>query len=115
MRISDWSSDVCSSDLLLPSPSNPQNPRSDRALPDGAWSALEPLPTDTYPNSAIPRSSMRGGSAQDPHQLSSRQFILSNWLGGVAEQPFAMWWAAEQPPLHQIGRASCRERVCKYV
>ncbi|WP_157222407.1 SIR2 family protein [Novosphingobium sp. AP12] len=85
---------------LLPSPSNPQNPRSDRALPDGAWSALEPLPTDTYPNSSIPRSSMRGGSAQDPHQLSSRQFILSNWLGGVAEQPFAMWWAAGQHHLH---------------
>jgi hypothetical protein len=85
---------------LLPSPSNPQNPRSDRALPDGAWSAFEPLPTDTYPNSAIPRSSMRGGSAQDPHQLSSRQFILSNWLGRVADQPFAIWWAAEQHHLH---------------
>lgn len=85
---------------LLPSPSNPQNPRSDRALPDGAWSALEPLPADTYPNSSIPRSSMRGGSAQDPHQLSSRQFILSNWLGGVADQPFAMWWAAGQHHLH---------------
>jgi len=95
---------------LRPAPSNPQNPRSDRALPEGAWSALEPLPTDTYPNNSIPRSSLRGSSAHEPHQLSSRQFILSAWLGKVADQPFSLWWAAGQYHVHPaLSEAILRE------
>src|SRR3546814_15749142 len=62
LRISDWSSDVCSSDLLTP---------------------------------------LRGG---DLH-MNRRDFIKTVAAGSAATL------AAEK----QIGRASCRERVCQYV
>src|SRR3546814_6343088 len=67
MRISDWSSDVCSSDLA-PSP----------------------------------RSGSGSGVARSP---------LGPGLSGRGASP-------ERPPERerdQIGRASCRERVCQYV
>src|SRR3546814_9905285 len=60
MRISDWSSDVCSSDLPMPMPT--------------------PTPTPRYSNT---------------NSLS----FLSHF----------------SPSTPQIGRASCRERVCQYV
>src|SRR3546814_7880035 len=69
MRISDWSSDVCSSDLIQLGPiSKRGNGYLRRLLVNGAMSVL---------------SSKR--ARQDP-------------------------WLAKQ-----IGRASCRERVCQYV
>src|SRR3546814_8992253 len=61
MRISDWSSDVCSSDLIV-------------------------------------KGARRGGGAID---LARAQYAL-----GI--EPVAMVRG-------QIGRASCRERVCQYV
>src|SRR3546814_1576265 len=64
MRISDWSSDVCSSDLSAPAP---------RAL--------------TH-RPARPR--------RPPGRCSPP-------------------WPAGRPPGREIGRASCRERVCQYV
>src|SRR3546814_2521931 len=71
MRISDWSSDVCSSDLVIS--------RS---------------PTDVQPVfDAIAESSVR---------LCSADYGSANRLeGGMVHL--------------EIGRASCRERVCQYV
>src|SRR3546814_18117007 len=43
MRISDWSSDVCSSDLSLPTPPSDKAgwmPVTDETLPAQAWAAL---------------------------------------------------------------------------
>src|SRR3546814_4396714 len=68
MRISDWSSDVCSSDL--------------HRQPGG-----QPAPE--------PRRSRRG--APDPWWVAAGAFV-----GALALTV-------------QIGRASCRERVCQYV
>src|SRR3546814_5272272 len=74
MRISDWSSDVCSSDLLLPAPAPPacRTALSDnrRRHEDHRW--------DWLPARRLP-----------PRLVSIRG--------------------------RQIGRASCRERVCQYV
>src|SRR3546814_3050383 len=67
MRISDWSSDVCSSDLAKPSPTSPAATRSSGLGPFGS--------------SGMPMSSL----------------------------------ALPVETRGQIGRASCRERVCPYV
>src|SRR3546814_6602255 len=66
MRISDWSSDVCSSDLSLP-------------------------------------------SASCANTLSMPAFLLPSRNSTVR---YCSDW---KPDDGQIGRASCRERVCQYV
>src|SRR3546814_2676524 len=77
MRISDWSSDVCSSDLMG---------QADQGCP-------HPL---------------EQGDGQDDHPFASREeeevtMARSIWKGPFVELSL------------QIGRASCRERVCQYV
>src|SRR3546814_3995132 len=79
MRISDWSSDVCSSDLI-------DTPML-RAGFEGNDAGYEQLRI-FHPVKAI-------GSAYD--------------LGVLAKT------LIEMPSMFQIGRASCRERVCQYV
>src|SRR3546814_6743721 len=74
MRISDWSSDVCSSDLLGIAPRH------------------APLITRLKPGKVVV-------TTPDGQQLD---FAIS---GGILEV---------QPQV-EIGRASCRERVCQYV
>src|SRR3546814_2315935 len=39
----------------------------------------------------------------------------ANELGQWSDQYGALWSASLEPLLPQIGRASCRERVCQYV
>src|SRR3546814_1352195 len=80
MRISDWSSDVCSSDLRL-----------DAHL-----------------------------AAHGPHllgeRLSAADFylvMLMRWSRGMPKP--AHEWTHLGALAQQIGRASCRERVCQYV
>src|SRR3546814_8581901 len=86
MRISDWSSDVCSSDLdgLVD------------ALGGGfAVAALE----ETW-NRAIAQKAVR--------------FVLIGNLSELLSHPEARDHASGNVR-RQIGRASCRERVCQYV
>src|SRR3546814_4863136 len=80
MRISDWSSDVCSSDLRarIRGMCLPHRPSAVR------WS-LTSAPAGTAAHA------MRGGSRRHSDAAGHR-----NYAG-------------------QIGRASCRERVCQYV
>src|SRR3546814_4163459 len=84
MRISDWSSDVCSSDLISLSLNLKTANRAIRAAGGGN----------------------RGAAAVLRHEMStiiaalrSADLAPSDWLD----------------PGEQIGRASCRERVCQYV
>src|SRR3546814_4757129 len=76
MRISDWSSDVCSSDLMRRAADGIAILQSRRLMPAGKSCEVF----------ADPRG--------DPR------------LSG-------MWLGAKEP--REIGRASCRERVCQYV
>src|SRR3546814_1347921 len=85
MRISDWSSDVCSSDLPL----------------DGAKQKIH--------------QSFTGGEAPELQRAAE---VPARW--GDSEVTHHSFFqlaqnAVRQPNRTQIGRASCRERVCQYV
>src|SRR3546814_2722427 len=84
MRISDWSSDVCSSDL-----------RIERARTD-----VGDEPGQKPRDLRIGRPIVLGGRRD---RLRGPKLIDLDHVG-------------HDPALHrQIGRASCRERVCQYV
>src|SRR3546814_2621787 len=82
MRISDWSSDVCSSDLLIDAGIPPERLHVVRNAwqPDGDRDPLD-------------RDEARRRLGLDPNAF------IAGWVGRIS----------------QIGRASCRERVCQYV
>src|SRR3546814_8584142 len=84
MRISDWSSDVCSSDLALP-----QRPECPRRADDRQVGNVE--------------------MGRDLGQLVGHSRAAGNTRHHAS-------CAFEDAFEHsQLGRASCRERVCKYV
>src|SRR3546814_6221402 len=94
MRISDWSSDVCSSDLRVI--------RNHRQAAYGATSGYEalsiaPVPLDAAncPDRALVDAARR---AWDQALALGEQHGYRNAQATV-----------------KIGRASCRERVCQYV
>src|SRR3546814_14753107 len=97
MRISDWSSDVCSSDL----------PDADLTRPRQGFVSPEPVESAfDYGYDAV----MRGYEASRARLRRDRIDILyAHDLGRMTH--------GEAHPHHfcQIGRASCRERVCQYV
>src|SRR3546814_8091759 len=77
MRISDWSSDVCSSDLCT--------------------------------------CLMRNGSSYKPDRTSSSPSILQSHLGTLPPLWFYSLAETGSSANTEIGRASCRERVCQSV
>src|SRR3546814_15879379 len=102
MRISDWSSDVCSSDLY--------------------HTAMERMP----------------GSEEEPKGLTRRQLLVGGGAGAGLLLAWGLWPRSYAPNLKaaqgehvmgaflkiaedgqviviEIGRTSCRERVCQYV
>src|SRR3546814_7542363 len=87
MRISDWSSDVCSSDLGA-------GARAGQALPRQRRGA----------RSAADGAAMAAASAGEPAAGHRRRRRLERRGQG---RPGGL--------RRQIGRASCRERVCQYV
>src|SRR3546814_6908257 len=90
MRISDWSSDVCSSDLIAKISERP-----------AAQQAVEMRP---------PEGIARRIDAGDlPSQPTER---LPGGKRGAARHPGD---ATVRVGLPAIGRASCRARVCQYV
>src|SRR3546814_20882472 len=80
MRISDWSSDVCSSDLRL------------------------------FDEAALGFLGLQGLEGGELDGAPDARFVLSN-----AELARDLAELAEGVGQHEIGRASCRERVCQYV
>src|SRR3546814_3841305 len=86
MRISDWSSDVCSSDL----PALEQ---------DGVAGGLDLRRGRVHPSQAGERQRRQAEGDQGADALAARQAIGGEFLADFGE----------------IGRASCRERVCSYV
>src|SRR3546814_12003136 len=92
MRISDWSSDVCSSDLAMGGPG-----RTRKALGHRRHARLERR-RERLENTVVRRAALLR-------------------LAGIARlQNACARPAIEVPQLPaQIGRASCRERGCQYV
>src|SRR3546814_16777280 len=99
MRISDWSSDVCSSDLDQGHVSTPKKKRA--AATDRPFVSCHSGPDQILPVSsgtALKRSATRPRSATWKIGASSSLLIAT-----IVFESF------------KIGRASCRERVCQYV
>src|SRR3546814_9976285 len=92
MRISDWSSDVCSSDLLLGAQ------RSLLGEAEGDDAAGEAVRHGHHPG--IVRVQHRGAVFRQAGD------DLGLFLGDRLDR---------MERLEEIGRASCRERVCQYV
>src|SRR3546814_19326928 len=116
MRISDWSSDVCSSDL----DSFAQWPLREASMArDGLF---EDLPEQPGPERAAGRPRLR---EPERDQIELRAVDLDSLIG--AEHPARVIWAyVEQPALsardravrareHKTGRASRGGRGCPYA
>src|SRR3546814_4171242 len=93
MRISDWSSDVCSSDLV--------------ALFDVKQSYLE--------NLIEARTALPYGAREFFASRLKRLEELSSLLVDGPEADGTAGTLLEHMRKMQIGRAACRERVCQYV
>src|SRR3546814_4542626 len=98
MRISDWSSDVCSSDLAM-------------CFAPLAWIVLGSFALRIW---GLDSLKVDVSTLFAPWQLP--------WLAVLATLAAAWRWRAivrdagtPRSPWRQIGRASCRERVCQYV
>src|SRR3546814_11904193 len=101
MRISDWSSDVCSSDLSSGEAGNDDHARARRTVPGvtiaGALAAL------------LSALALYAGSGNCRWRLPAALCRHGKVTGLVLALMSLAAWIAE------IGRASCRERVCQYV
>src|SRR3546814_10605139 len=97
MRISDWSSDVCSSDL-----SGGAAERMRNALLHEAGSGAGETPD--YPITVVRPGEYR------TRQIDAAKALFS--ATGVKRGDLA---ARQESFLGKIGRATCRERVCQYV
>src|SRR3546814_12042905 len=99
MRISDWSSDVCSSDL------------------HPACGAIEPVIHPTRIRPATFRWRRMGRQRRNqgvPHQVEDLREPGVQDLAMVTK-PFGNGVLERIDLVKKIGRASCRERVCQYV
>src|SRR3546814_9775677 len=97
MRISDWSSDVCSSDLQ----SSGHEETRDQSWYQSCFRLdLSPL-LGRFIHHEMYKPKIRYSANHDGSQNSQ-----------VNETHLAVVHAVH---IHEIGRASCRERVCQYV
>src|SRR3546814_12107234 len=105
MRISDWSSDVCSSDLLLAAGFERSGPAAS-ALSDPIVDTPMVVTLDQLrPYDHDPRK--KRNSAYEEIKASIRE-------RGLDAAPAITRRPGEDHYI-KIGRASCRERVCQYV
>src|SRR3546814_14364824 len=104
MRISDWSSDVCSSDLF--------QARTIAGQGQAAFALEAASPVlDVLGNVDDNRSGSAG--AGDLERAAHRRFEL----GGIGDQEYMLGGGANDRADRRflaIGRASCRERVSQY-
>src|SRR3546814_5360359 len=102
MRISDWSSDVCSSDL-------PRAERETSGVSDAEVQAR-----------LVPLAQHYGERASAQQPVAERLAAVSSTTKQMVPVSEQVWLEARRANrrVHagvQIGRASCRERVCQYV
>src|SRR3546814_8133396 len=105
MRISDWSSDVCSSDLGM-------------TMPAPASSAAKPA--TKAPAKKAKKKPVSAPPAPASHTMDDMKGMDHSAMPGMnhgtmSTMPMPAKQAASAAPADdKIGRASCRERVCQY-
>src|SRR3546814_14322394 len=110
MRISDWSSDVCSSDLRKPGIVLVRELRIDEVRNHVLAGAFLPV-TDLGDDRVL---QIADGARIDDHLLARlHPSDLRKDRGGPPGDLFRTDLRKIEP--EQIGRASCRESVCQYV
>src|SRR3546814_20410562 len=109
MRISDWSSDVCSSDLL-----------TDRCSGHGGKWGIFKQNFDTAVK--VGRPAARAMAKNDPDYMVSECPLAGPHLkqvmelSGASKVPDRIGHPIEvMAKAYEIGRASCRESACQYV
>src|SRR3546814_16469181 len=103
MRISDWSSDVCSSDLAT-------LVGKIRPLSSSSILCRQHLPHPSHSASHSVRSSVFRGRSQKGSLISPSVQVLPQQLPAILRPHRCLAGRSTE-----IGRASCRERVCQYV
>src|SRR3546814_2691987 len=106
MRISDWSSDVCSSDLTPEGPvtvTDQMATQIHRYLIKNAYIDDSDQITDVY------------YTAKADGTLAALHEDLVPYQAEVFGLIDSVYSDAALPKFEEIGRASCRERVCQYV
>src|SRR3546814_20146921 len=103
MRISDWSSDVCSSDLILCYRSVVR----EKSVPTFSHEALEARAVDLLERQRIEIDARHAAQVD-------RADLAAIWPLALGEGLRAAG-GAEAVRDRELGRASCRERVCQYV
>src|SRR3546814_14859543 len=121
MRISDWSSDVCSSDLG-PDPRGRHPRRAHSAHAPGRGRVRR---EEAEPRGRLPRPRGNGGLTVSTFFLSDTAALLGRSLRHILRSPDTIITTAITPIVMlvmfvyvfggEIGRASCRERVCQIV
>src|SRR3546814_5927109 len=100
MRISDWSSDVCSSDLTISGIVTAADLSLQFRTLTEPFLLLSEIETHVRNIVGKKFTAKELGDVQDPN--TPRE------INSVADLTFGEY-------VRQIGRASCRERVCQYV
>src|SRR3546814_11698345 len=113
MRISDWSSDVCSSDL-------PARMSIKAASPFAAFNNASMRFQFVSPTTS--HSPLRSGNTHSLSLGHQRQItrqkgvtIASVMIDCTTRMAQVTLGVIPRPPKAETGRASCRERVCQYV
>src|SRR3546814_15598173 len=99
MRISDWSSDVCSSDL-----------HGQRGPTDQQSATVQDAYVVGDADSEVPR-----GRPARTHRMNPPSALMTEPLRTAPSGEQAKVMVAAISSGVKIGRASCRERVCQYV
>src|SRR3546814_9681864 len=119
MRISDWSSDVCSSDL-----NRSQNDLAFLSAHDNDPFARYEAMQQWMVN--LLAAAVTGQSADDAPVIEAvRRTLMDSalddaFIADVVTLPSESYLGdqmivVDPDAIHEIGRASCRERVCQYV
>src|SRR3546814_11309241 len=127
MRISDWSSDVCSSDLqqILDEIEdyNRIDCQSTQLLrdwlvgirPDGPWPVLAQDAAEQEVVEDEETTALRDRLAASSLTPERQELLFNLGLFHKREAKPAQWTVFDSAARDEIGRASCRERVCTYV
>src|SRR3546814_11521922 len=103
MRISDWSSDVCSSDLAIV-----------QLVKSRTWERDVSIPCEVRePEAATSISYAENAQRVGMHPADSIRAFAALRDEGYGEEAIANRYGYDVG--YEIGRASCRERVCQYV